>query len=703
MNIEKLAKWLEPIMPDKIKTWLKVRDMSDPATKQLIEKQIISTAYSVFGDPRKAMLLSLPPSKVTDKPLKLGSVYYERRRGAFGLNNQQLLQHTAIFGRSGAGKSNVVMNLFRQLINRNVPVLFLDWKRNGREIIPHVTRKVQVYTAGRSVRPFPFNPFIPPPGIELNVYTQHVVDVLADAYTLGDGARSLMQKAIISASNKYDNAPNVIQIIHELEQVNESEKLDRSRSRGWKTTAMRALEELKLAQLTGGNAQSQHKFARNLAAGINVVELDSLSQSTRKFIIPLLFSWVYQVKLADSKREKLSLVLILEEAHNVLYRGQGSNETLTEQLLRQCREIGIGVILVDQQPGQLSSSALGNVHSSICLNLKDPADITKAAGLSLLDETEKNYLNQLEVGTGIVKLQTLWQRPFMVRFDHLELAKGKVTDDVLIRLMRGNLPQSTLSQRVCPNTPRSSRRRLLDSGFNGDQDHVIGLIHDILHHPYDGVRVRYERIGLSVGKANKLKQELLTLGWLSQKMVSQGNTRRVVLEITDAGRRVFDLPITQKKPDPILSVKKTTTPKPARKGWIDVGLIIDYISNDKSASHIRRESLEHSYWKNRYARRLIELGYDVEMEAAVEGGFADVVAHKAGQTLICEIETGRSDFIKNLRHGLQSTDLVIIVATCEKAMQKIERTLAEKELLIPSRVEIVLKDHSRFFGGRKIR
>lgn len=700
MNIEKLARWLEPIIPEQISAWMKARDMADSETRQMIEKQIISTAYQIFGDPRKAMVLSLPSSKLTSKPLKLGSVYYDHKRQPFGLSFNQLLQHTAIFGRSGAGKTNVVMNLFRQLIDRNIPVLFLDWKRNGREILPHVSRKVNVYTAGRPVNPFPFNPFITPLGVEDNIYIQHVVDVMADAYTLGDGARSLLQKSLVSAAKRLGQAPDIHQLIEELERVAESSKQDKSRNRSWKTTAMRALEELKLANLIDENTINQQKFAQQLSSSISVVELDSLSVPARKFIIPLLFSWVYQVKLADNKREKLSLVLILEEAHNVLHRSQRSTESLTEQLLRQCREIGIGVVLVDQQPNQIASTVLGNVHTSICMNLKDPADISRAAGLSMLDDSEKLYLNRLEIGVGIVKLQSQWQYPFIVQFDHLKLAKGKVTDEVLIRLTAANSAGSGQVRAILPNSGGVC-------GFagripsNNPDDVIISLIEDILKYPDDGVKIRYRRLNLSIGKGNRLKQELLALGWITQRVIPVDNTRKVTLVMTNKGRKALGLESDKSVPDPILSMLDGTE-ETRNKGWIDVGLVIDYIAdkdkNPGQQDYVRRESLEHAYWKNRYALRLAELSYTIELESPSGKSFADIAAKKNGQKIIFEIETGHSDFVKNLRHGLNLADCVVIVATNEKAMQKIERTLAAKGLLIEGRVELVLKENSRYFG-----
>ena len=683
MNPEKLARWLRPLMPEQVDTWLKARDVADPETKATIDRHITMTAYRTFGDIRQSMVLSLPPSKVTEKPLRLGRVLYDRPRQAFGLSNAQLLQHTAIFGRSGAGKTNIVMHLFRQLIARNVPVLFLDWKRNAREILPHVTQKVRLYTPGRSLLPFPFNPFLPPPGIERHVYTQQVVDILSNTYTLGDGSRRLIHKAMTAIADRDDRAPSVTDLIDEIESMPEPQ--GQRAVKGWKATALRALEELKFAKLSGGTIEEQQRFTRELVQGTTIVELDGLSQSSRKFLVPLLFSWVYQVMLADSKREQLSLVMVLEEAHNVLYRTKQSRETLTEQLLRQCREIGIGVVLVDQQPNQISAAVLGNVTTSLCLNLKDPADISRAAGISLLSDDQKHYLSQLDIGYGIVKLQSQWPRPFLVQFDHFQIAKGTVTDEVLIRLCRGNPTRSGQSLRVLGEFAQVSRGLLSDTGFIGMEDQVIDLIHDILQFPHEGIKKRYTRIGISVGKGNRIKQDLLALGWVTQRIVPSGRSRKAVLELTDKGREVFGLPV----------------PLPESKGsmnghWVDVGLVIDLLSDSPD-----RESMEHAYWKHRYATRLKELGYQVEIEGERKGGNADIIASGAQEKLFFEIETGKSDYLSNIRNGLSSNaDLVVLVATNESAMTRIERQLARHELLIPGRVEIVLQERSRWFENR---
>ena len=125
----------------------------------------------------------------------------------------------AVFGRSGAGKTNVTFHILSQLIEKKIPFVFMDWKRTVRHLIPNFKDKLNIYTPGRSLIKFPFNPFVVPPGIESNVYVNQLVDVMSHAFTLGDGSRSILRKAIASIYAQGNLCPTVNNIIRELEKV----------------------------------------------------------------------------------------------------------------------------------------------------------------------------------------------------------------------------------------------------------------------------------------------------------------------------------------------------------------------------------------------------------------------------------------------------------------------------------------------------
>ena len=144
MNIEKIAAKLKPLTPEKISQLTKARDLADPELKDLLEKQIISTAYNIFGDFHNKILLSLPPENKAHGTISLGTILYDKEKWPLGISFKELTQHMAILGRSGAGKTNVTFNILGQLIDKKIPFVFLDWKRTVRHLIPSFKERINI-------------------------------------------------------------------------------------------------------------------------------------------------------------------------------------------------------------------------------------------------------------------------------------------------------------------------------------------------------------------------------------------------------------------------------------------------------------------------------------------------------------------------------------------------------------------------------
>lgn len=647
MDIETVLRKLEPLLPDDVLRWRRILDLAEPETKGLVQQQVIATAYKLLGNFRNKVLLSLPPKSKSRGAFHLGTVVYESEKWPFGLSSGELLQNMTIFGRAGAGKTNIAFQLLGQLVERRVPLVLFDVKRTGRHLIPLLGTKLRVYTPGRELSPFPFNPFIAPPGLEPNVYINHVVDALGDAFTLGDGARSLLQRGLADCYSRGNRTPTAFDLLEVLKAYAVNE-----RSRGWRISAVRALESLVVSFTTGKDPAAQEAFAHQLTAQHTVIELDALSRGALKFLVPLLAFWIYCTRLNAPSREQLSLVLFLEEAHHFVYRQEHrAKESLMNTLLRQGREIGLAFILLDQHPHLISAAALGNAYTSICMSLKDSSDITKAAQLSLVDPEDTRCFGQLPVGYAVVKLQDRWTKPVLLKSPLLAIEKGIVTDELLAQYIKAL--ESRSSGRIVPLDDLLARVRQIRFGEKGLNEHALALLEDVLAHPDDGVRQRYLRLGLNIDKGHALKQELIRDGWLHAQIISLGRTRKQLLRLTDNAHE-----------------------------WLGTG-----------GKETGPGSLAHEHFKRLYANWLKSRGYRVRLEAPRVGGRVDVLAAKGGRLIGVEIETGESDFVSNVKNGLIShfNDLVI-VATTDAAMKNIEHTLAREGLLIPGRVTLVLRD-----------
>ena len=644
MNIEKIAAKLKPLNPDNVSHWLKTREFADPELKTLIEKQIISTAYKILGDFHNKILLSLPSENKAKGSINLGTILYDKEKWNCGISNNELLQNLGIFGRSGSGKTNLAFHIIKQLDCHKIPYLFFDNKRTLRHLIPRLRNKVNVYTPGRSLSKFSFNPFVTPPGLESPVYVNQLVDVLASAFTLGDGSRSILQKAIFACYSQGNHAPLVKDVIAEIEKIESKERI-----RGWKISALRALETLSFSNITTSKA-SQKELTQKLIKGNTIIELDGLGDGARKFLIPILYQWIFQVKLCSPVREKLTMAVFIDEAHLIF--DNRSSGTLMERLLRQTRELGIATVVMDQTPSLMSKVVLANCYTNIFLNLVSASDLSKAAAVCLLDADEKKYFSMLPVGRGIIKLQDRWMKPFLVKFPLVGIQKGSVTDEVLLRYFSG----------ISPGITHSPRKKSVPFVFDGFpripfdvilEKPALQLLYDILTHPQDGVRQRYRRLGISDKKGHQVKEGLLYQGWLESQTVELGQTRKLLLRLTKQAEKTLGI--------------------------------------DSSVPEYG--SLVHEYWKRFYGRKFEEKGYKVDFEVPRKSGRVDVVACKENERIAIEIETGKSNIVRNVKQDLIAKfDKVFVVATDKKALGKVEQELSKARLLGIERVEIVIAD-----------
>ncbi|MBI9019027.1 MAG: DUF87 domain-containing protein [Phycisphaerae bacterium] len=646
MNIEKIASKLYPLMPYRINHWLKTRQLADPELKSLIDKQIISTAYKTFGEFHNKILLSLPPEEISSGTINLGNIIYDKEQYPIGISEKELLQNMGIFGRSGSGKTNLAFHIIQQLDKKKIPYLFFDNKRTLRHLIPILRNKVNIYTPGRSLSKFSFNPFITPPSLEPAVYVNQLIDVLANSFTLGDGSKSILQKALFACYNQGNDAPLIKDIIAEIDKIESKERI-----RGWKISAIRAIETLGFANISN-NKTSQKELAQKLINENTVIELDSLSDSIRKFLVPIIYQWLFQVKLQSAVREKLSLTVFIDEAHIIFGQQQNHSESLMERLLRQTRELGIATIIMDQTPSLMSRVVLANCYTNIFLNLVSSTDLSKAATVCLLDPEEKVYFSKLPIGQGIVKLQDRWTKPVLVKFPLMNIQKGFMTDELLKRyfseipLNLTDLPwkRSVLSEFDV------FRRIYFDVAL---EKPALQLLFDVISHPYDGIRIRYKRLGINEKIGNRVKEHLLFDGWFESQIIPCGKGRKLLLRLTKQAKEKLNL----------------------------------YTTNPTFGS------LEHEYWKNFYAEKFKDNDYQVTLEYPRASGNTDMVVSKNDKTMAIEFETGKSDYMQNLYQNLAAKyDKILIVATNKEAFSKIEKQLAISGLLMPERIILVLQD-----------
>ncbi|MFQ5647955.1 MAG: ATP-binding protein [Candidatus Aenigmatarchaeota archaeon] len=453
MMISDEIKRLVPVLGKTTATRLsKAYLLGDETTRKRIIELVDIVKAGVFSDDelRETVLLQ-PPAKsiATAGEIEFGQVLYGKKRlYPMKIDSSMLLTHVGIFGSSGYGKTNLSYWLVKQLAEKGVPVLIFDFsKKNYRELLQtDLKDKIDIFTIGKDIAPFKFNPLQPPEGVQLSQWIKEFSSIFDHAYWLLGGGRHIILRGLNSVFTEKKSP-----VLSDLKSWLMDQGAERlaARERNWLSTATRPLESLCFKEL-GEVFKCQAGIVPSefFAPGrITILELDALDTNDKTFFIEITLQWIRDWLLSRSQREKLAGVIILEEAHHVLNREKANkmgSETVIELVFREIRELGMGVIYIDQHPSLVSYPALGNTSTHIYMNLgldtRRSSDVQDAAGMLGLKEEEADYLRKLSVGHGFMLCRRSgFTDPFLMEFPLVDVKKGSVTDDVVKKHMKGKV------------------------------------------------------------------------------------------------------------------------------------------------------------------------------------------------------------------------------------------------------------------------
>jgi hypothetical protein len=604
----------------------------------------------------------------------------------FALRSRRLTEHLLIAGRSGSGKTNLTFILMQGIMARGIKVLALDWKRGYRDL-RQAHPDLQVYTIGRTVSPFRFNPLIPPPGCETHVWIKNIVDVIANSYLGGEGVISLLVAGLdhlYSETAKAKRWPTVQDLLVWLKTV----KL-KGRAAMWQASAERILLAMMYGEFAAVLNTQDNRHVLDLLDHNVVLEMDGLSSSSdRVMFSESLMLYLYRYRLAQGPRDQLTNVIILEEAHNLLLANQpGSKESVLETSIRMIRQYGLGYVFVDQSASLLSKVAFANSYATIAMSQKLRADVMTMAGAMNLTDEQREALNTLAIGTAVVRLADEHPEPFLIKVPRCAITEGAVDDALIRQYMQTDstgtgadavpfpdppaitvvpAPDKDLKNQENPHPPSPSQSGTSSSIIQKDQSSTnvpdpkilpppeplsreeIRFLSDVATRPLSTTVSRYQRLHLSRRRGNAIRQSLQSAGLIDAVPIATRSGQVVLCELTDHGRAIAESQGIDPGPPP-------------------------------------RAGLEHRYWVSRIAENFERQGYEVAIEHHIPGdGHVDLAASRASERLAIEVETGKSEIPANLKKLRGAGfDRIILVATsplavsaCQKAMHSCTEDLA---------------------------
>ena len=460
----------------------------------------------------------------------------------FALREDEWIQHMAILGRSGAGKTNTGFLVINQLKKHNKPFLLFDWKRNYRDLISLPGfEDVEIYTIGRNIAPFAFNPLIPPAGTNPRTWLKKLNEVIAHSYCLGNGVLFLLQQAVDSVYEEagvYDGTVEKWPTFKDV--MAKARGMDtRGRESGWLSSTLRALATLCFGDMdtlvnSNNNTSIDHILDKNV-----ILELDALTQSDKTFFVQSSLLYLHHKRMAEERREDFKHAIIIEEAHHILSderRSLVGGQSVMDIIFREIREFGESLILLDQHPSKISLYAMGNTYCTICMNLKHKTDINAMSQCLLMDK-DRDILGSLEVGQAVVKLQGRIAKPFQIKIPLFEIQKGAVCDSDVKKHMHDIAPplieeDFRLPVQVSDNIAKAE--------MSQTDKLKIAFLKDVDEYPDSGIANRYKRLGISVRQGQKLKAQALEETLILENMEISNIGRVKAIQLTDDGKQMIE-------------------------------------------------------------------------------------------------------------------------------------------------------------------
>lgn len=380
---------------------------------------------------------------------------------------KHLNKHAFVAGVTGSGKTVTMFNILRQLGEQEIPFfVFEPAKTEYRGLLrlnKYFHDNLRVYTPGREqLNPIRLNPFEFGGSITLGEHVANLMSAFRAALPMWEPMPSVLEEAIW---NLYEQRgwteadegsagyqfPIISDILSAIEIVMDKLNYDpenNSRIRG----AFRS----RLVRLTRGSIGSLFNAQRTTPQPIElfkyptVLELHTLSQEQVNLATMFILILIREYLKDDKQRQDLKLVLVLEEAHNLVPNSSGKSGGGEEvdlraeaaryitNMLAEMRALGLSIIVVDQTPSAVSPFVLKNTNLKLAHRTVAKDDRETLAHGMLMNGSQEELLGRLLPGE-VFLYSEQYYRPILVANAYPKAIKLNDSDDVSFPLSDSSL------------------------------------------------------------------------------------------------------------------------------------------------------------------------------------------------------------------------------------------------------------------------
>jgi len=658
-DIEQICKKLKPVIGEQAQNlWHMYLAEDEKNRKDLVLNIELIAEKLLKKEALEQQTILLEPPSLYDSLgfFSVGNVVYNNKTlHKLSLRADDFIKQVGIFAVTGEGKTNLAFLLALELQKMDIPFLVIDWKRSWRNLLslrdklPGL-KKVQVFTIGRDTCSFPWNPFRAPPGVHYKSWLGVITEVIEKSHLGGAGVADFFLKIYEKKFNEFgfnkgnqNYYPNFFDGNIEL-----SKMPAHARELLWKQSTARIFRDFTFGPAAKSfNARHPIKLEELLDKPV-ILELDmEMPKSLRTFFTEIILRWIHLYRLGQGETDELRNVLFLEEVHNLFPKNRIERETSNslENVYREVRAFGQGLVSITQHPSMLPIYLLGNSHTQIFLGLQHEDDIRSARKSLFLTRQEEAYPNMLKIGEAIVKIKNRIN-PCLVKIPLVPVKKGEITDSWLKVNTPGYLPPShegniLFDPGYLPGYKEENKEtgKHLPDKANAPLQRLLA---DIFLNSLSSITQRYKRLGFNPKYGNQFKSLLISQGYIQPQKIITNSGWLTLFELTPKGKSSLG----------------------------DMGY---KVSGNK-------EGIIHKFWKNKIAEYYQNKNYEVLVEQEINGK-PDLIVIGGDKRVAVEIETGKSDVVANVEKNLKAGfDEIISVATNDRAEEKIRRELERKNI-----------------------